>query len=83
MMEDSTAGINIMDGGFVVDYHGCDFFPERFFQLVVVLRADNSILWERLEGRGCFQERQEEREEENYCEPKRPALLANSFPDFE
>ncbi|KAI9105308.1 AAA domain-containing protein [Phlyctochytrium arcticum] len=38
-------------GGTVVDHHGCDFFPERWFDLVVVLRADNSTLYPRLEGR--------------------------------
>ncbi|KDD76260.1 hypothetical protein H632_c294p1 [Helicosporidium sp. ATCC 50920] len=38
-------------GGCVVDHHGCDFFPERWFDLVVVLQADNSVLWERLEER--------------------------------
>jgi len=36
-------------GGYVIDYHICDFFPERWFQLVVVLRADNTLLYERLE----------------------------------
>jgi adenylate kinase len=39
-------------GGNVVDHHGCDFFPERWFDLVVVLQADNTLLWERLEKRG-------------------------------
>lgn len=38
-------------GGTVVDYHGCDFFPERWFDLVVVLQTDNTLLWERLEKR--------------------------------
>ena len=40
--------INIMGGNVVVDYHGCDFFAERYFQLVVVLRTDNTVLWHRL-----------------------------------
>merc|ERR1711879_197187 len=38
-------------GGNVVDFHTCDFFPERWFDLVVVLRADNSILYPRLVSR--------------------------------
>lgn len=42
----------IAEGGVIVDHHSCGFFPERFFQLVVVLRADNSILYPRLEARG-------------------------------
>lgn len=39
-------------GGNVVDYHGCEFFPERWFDLVIVLQTDNGVLWERLEKRG-------------------------------
>lgn len=39
------------EGGILVDYHGCDFFPERWFDLVVVLQTDNSILHDRLTGR--------------------------------
>lgn len=39
-------------GGVIVDYHGCDFFPERWFDMVLVLQTDNSVLWERLEKRG-------------------------------
>lgn len=41
-------------GGNVVDFHTCDFFPERWFDLVVVLRADNSILYPRLVSRYVF-----------------------------
>jgi adenylate kinase len=39
------------EGGILVDYHGCDFFPERWFDLVVVLQTDNSILHDRLSNR--------------------------------
>mmetsp|Transcript_47687 Transcript_47687/g.118103 ORF Transcript_47687/g.118103 Transcript_47687/m.118103 type:complete len:185 (-) Transcript_47687:207-761(-) len=39
-------------GGVVVDYHGADLFPERWFDLVLVLRSDNSVLYQRLENRG-------------------------------
>eukprot|EP01111_Echinosteliopsis_oligospora_P019266 TRINITY_DN9234_c0_g1_i1.p1 TRINITY_DN9234_c0_g1~~TRINITY_DN9234_c0_g1_i1.p1 ORF type:complete len:171 (+),score=38.67 TRINITY_DN9234_c0_g1_i1:333-845(+) len=45
----------LTDGGVIVDYHGCDFFPERWFDLVVVLRTDNSVLYRRLESRGYKQ----------------------------
>ena len=38
-------------GGNVVDYHGCEFFPERWFDIIFVLRTDNTILYERLEKR--------------------------------
>ena len=37
-------------GGHVVDYHSCDLFPERWFDLVVVLTCDNSELYERLKS---------------------------------
>ncbi|KAK9127476.1 hypothetical protein Syun_016273 [Stephania yunnanensis] len=40
------------EGGNIVDYHGCDFFPERWFDCVVVLRTDNPILYDRLSNRG-------------------------------
>lgn len=39
-------------GGNIVDYHSCDLFPERWFDLVVVLQTDNSVLHERLTSRG-------------------------------
>lgn len=39
------------EGGNIVDYHGCDFFPERWFDIVFVLRTNNTILYERLEKR--------------------------------
>ena len=35
-------------GGNVVDYHGCDFFPERWFDIVFVLRTETSPLHDRL-----------------------------------
>jgi len=39
------------EGGNVVDYHGCDFFPERWFDIIFVLRTGNTLLYERLEKR--------------------------------
>ncbi|KAI8793618.1 adenylate kinase isoenzyme 6 [Biomphalaria glabrata] len=39
-------------GGNVLDYHSCEFFPERWFDIVFVLRTDNSILHSRLTERG-------------------------------
>lgn len=39
-------------GGWVVDHHTCDFFPERWFDLVVVLQTDNTLLFDRLTKRG-------------------------------
>ncbi|KAK9408439.1 coiled coil domain-containing protein [Crotalus adamanteus] len=42
----------MQDGGVIVDYHSCDFFPERWFNIVFVLRTENSFLYDRLENRG-------------------------------
>lgn len=39
------------EGNNIVDYYNCDFFPERWFDIVFVLRTDNSILYDRLEKR--------------------------------
>lgn len=40
------------EGGNIVDHHGCDFFPERWFDRIVVLQTDNSVLYDRLTKRG-------------------------------
>ena len=45
------------EGGNIVDYHGCDFFPERWFDIVFVLRTNNSTLYERLEQRKYSEEK--------------------------
>ena len=39
-------------GGRVVEYHAADLFPERWFDLVLVLRVENGVLYSRLEERG-------------------------------
>ncbi|GMS82785.1 hypothetical protein PENTCL1PPCAC_4960, partial [Pristionchus entomophagus] len=39
-------------GGVVVDFHGCDFFPQRWFDIVVVLRCNNTKLYDRMVARG-------------------------------
>lgn len=38
-------------GGNVVEYHSCEFFPERWFQAVYVVRCDTNVLFKRLEER--------------------------------
>eukprot|EP00954_Amorphochlora_amoebiformis_P004624 359729-Amorphochlora_amoeboformis.AAC.3 len=42
----------MIKGANIVDFHTCDFFPERWFHLVVVLRTSNEVLYPRLEKRG-------------------------------
>jgi len=39
-------------GGVILDWHTCDIFPERWVDLVVVLRCNHTQIWERLEKRG-------------------------------
>ena len=34
--------IELSEGGTVVDFHSCDFFPERWFDLVLVLDLEQS-----------------------------------------
>ena len=39
-------------GGQIIDWHVCDVFPEDLVDLVVVLRTDNTVLYDRLKTRG-------------------------------
>ncbi|KAJ4987473.1 POS9-activating factor FAP7 [Stagonosporopsis vannaccii] len=39
-------------GGCILDWHACDLFPERWIDLVVVLRCDSTVLYDRLTARG-------------------------------
>jgi len=52
-----------MSGGesvMVIDYHATDFFPERWFDAVFVLRTNNTLLYDRLNARGYSQKKVEE-----------------------
>lgn len=42
----------VSDGGYVIDFHTPEIFPERYFDLVLVLRADTESLFDRLTERG-------------------------------
>jgi len=42
----------VAEGGLILDWHTCEVFPERWPDLVVVLRCNHTKLWERLENRG-------------------------------
>ena len=41
----------ILAGGYILDWHACDLFPESWIDLVVVLRTDSTILYDRLKAR--------------------------------
>lgn len=47
-------------GGIVIDWHACDWLPERLVDLVIVLKTDNGILYDRLEKRGYPQSKIDE-----------------------
>lgn len=39
---------DIQQGGVVVDWHTCNVFPVHWVDLVVVLRTQHTLLWDRL-----------------------------------
>ncbi|KAG9882458.1 P-loop containing nucleoside triphosphate hydrolase protein, partial [Aureobasidium melanogenum] len=39
-------------GGQIIDWHACDMFPQSLIDLVVVIRCNSTILYDRLKGRG-------------------------------
>lgn len=39
------------EGGKIVDFHSNELFPERWFNLVIVLTTDNTVLYDRLKAR--------------------------------
>uniref|UniRef100_A0A6M2DHY3 Adenylate kinase isoenzyme 6 homolog n=1 Tax=Xenopsylla cheopis TaxID=163159 RepID=A0A6M2DHY3_XENCH len=51
---------NVRGGGCIIDYHGCDFFPERWFDIVFVVRADTTTLYDRLKARGYSEKKLED-----------------------
>ncbi|KAL9007257.1 MAG: hypothetical protein Q9188_000060 [Gyalolechia gomerana] len=38
-------------GGCLIDWHACDLFPEGWIDLVIVLRSDSTVLYDRLTAR--------------------------------
>eukprot|EP00172_Hildenbrandia_rubra_P002210 Plantae.Rhodophyta-Hildenbrandia_rubra.ctg291.p2 GENE.Plantae.Rhodophyta-Hildenbrandia_rubra.ctg291~~Plantae.Rhodophyta-Hildenbrandia_rubra.ctg291.p2 ORF type:complete len:182 (-),score=23.96 Plantae.Rhodophyta-Hildenbrandia_rubra.ctg291:2456-3001(-) len=47
-------------GGVLLEHHSCDWFPERWIQLVVILRADTEVLYDRLMERGYHESKVQE-----------------------
>ncbi|KAL8928016.1 MAG: hypothetical protein Q9208_002091 [Pyrenodesmia sp. 3 TL-2023] len=50
----------IKAGGCLIDWHACDLFPESWIDLVVVLRSDSSILYDRLKARNYSEKKLQE-----------------------
>ncbi|KIW09254.1 uncharacterized protein PV09_00177 [Verruconis gallopava] len=48
---DALESANIPSGGFILDWHACDLFPKSWIDLVIVLRCDSTILYDRLSAR--------------------------------
>jgi adenylate kinase len=46
--------------GIVADYHSCELFPERWFDLIMVLRANTEVLYDRLTERGYNEKKRSE-----------------------
>ena len=38
-------------GGYIIDWHACDLFPQSWIDLVVVLRTNSTELYDRLQAR--------------------------------
>lgn len=45
------------EGGNIIEYHGCEFFPERWFNAVFVIRCNNTLLYDRLLERNYNQKK--------------------------
>lgn len=48
---------HVAAGGKIVEFHSCDFFPERWFDIVVLIRCDNSVLHKRMTEREYNQDK--------------------------
>lgn len=52
---DSIEG-EVMEGGQIIDWHACEMFPQSWIDLVVVLRTDSTLLYDRLSSRSVRQQ---------------------------
>ena len=60
MVCDELEPMMSQQGGIILEFHSCDFFPERWFDLVVLLRTNNTQLFDRLQERGYKQKKIDE-----------------------
>lgn len=51
LMETEFSQCSDENTGIVADYHCCELFPERWFDLILVLRAKTDVLYDRLTAR--------------------------------
>jgi len=50
----------VTQGGYIIDWHACDLFPKSWIDLVVVIRCDSTILYDRLHARKYSQKKLDE-----------------------
>ncbi|KAF2404476.1 P-loop containing nucleoside triphosphate hydrolase protein [Trichodelitschia bisporula] len=50
----------VPEGGYILDWHACDLFPKSWIDLVVVIRCDSDILYDRLAARKYNKKKLEE-----------------------
>lgn len=50
----------VSEGNKIIDFHSCDFMDDNWFKIVFVLRASNTVLFDRLEKRGYSQKKIQE-----------------------
>jgi len=50
----------VPNGGYLIDWHVCDLFPESWIDLVVVLRTDSTKLYDRLKTRQYSEQKLQE-----------------------
>jgi len=51
---------DLEEGGQIIDWHACDFFPPSMIDLVCVIRCENKLLYDRLKARGYGEKKLEE-----------------------
>jgi adenylate kinase len=50
----------VPSGGYILDWHACDLFPKSWIDLVVVIRCDSTVLYDRLTARNYSAKKLEE-----------------------
>jgi adenylate kinase len=50
----------VPSGGYILDWHACDLFPRSWIDLVVVLRCNSTVLYDRLTARNYSAKKLEE-----------------------
>ncbi|KAL8791413.1 MAG: hypothetical protein Q9213_000029 [Squamulea squamosa] len=50
----------VQEGGYLIDWHACDLFPESWIDLVIVLRSDSATLYDRLKARNYPEQKLQE-----------------------